>query len=170
MSRQIVSKGSVIGALLVIVSVALLLISGCGYSGQTLMRDDIHSVAVDVFGNDTEYRTLEVELTRRLTEELRQRTSLSIKPKHEADSVLTGSLVDFDQSSQTTTKDDDVLLRRIQVTVEFRWIDNLTGQDLVPPTEFTEQNFFVLSRDEPIAPRVFRDTAETIIEKMERQW
>ncbi len=143
---------------------------GCGYSSQGLLRDDIHSVAIPVFDNETDYRELEVKLTRKLSEEIRQSTSLEIQPRNRADSILSGAIVGFDSSNETETEDEEVLMRRIVVTVEFRWTDNLTGQDLVSPVEFSHQSFFALSRKEPIAPRVFEDTAEKIVEEMERSW
>ena len=144
--------------------------SGCGYSTGSLLRRDIHSVYVGVFDNTTWRRELEVDLTRQLTEELRLRTPLDIKSREEADSTLQGTLVGFDQEAVTQTEDDDILMRRITVKVKFRWIDNLTGQDLVPPQTFTERNTFAIARNEPLADRIFRETAETIVERMERRW
>ncbi|MFW6456753.1 MAG: LPS assembly lipoprotein LptE [Planctomycetota bacterium] len=156
--------------ILVLLAVGTLITTGCGYSSQGLIRDDIQSVAIDVFDNETKYRGLEVELTRRLSEEIRHSTPLDIVPKSEADSILSGVLVDFDQRNETETEKEEVLLRRVMVTVSFQWMDNLTGQDLVSSNEFSQQNFFALSRDEPIAPRVFKNTAEKIVEKMEHSW
>lgn len=146
------------------------LANGCGYSTGTLIRDDIDSVSVKAFDNTTFYRGLEVDLTRHLTEELRMRTPLKIAEGNEADSTLSGSLVDYSQNIVTETEDEEILLRRISVTVEFRWTDNFTGKELVEPQTFTESNTFALSRQEDLREEIFRDTAETIIENMEQGW
>lgn len=148
----------------------LLSAAGCGYSTGNLLRRDIQSVSVQVFENETWRRGLEVDLTRQLTEEIRLRTPLRIKDEERSDSILTGTLVEFDEDATTQTEDDEILMRTITVTVEFRWVDSLTGRDLVEPVEFTERNTFALARAEPLSQRIFRETAETIVEKMERQW
>jgi hypothetical protein len=151
-------------------AIILLSAAGCGYHTGHLQRQDIRSVSVDIFENGTFRRGLEAELKRRLTEELRQHTHLRIKNEGRADSSLEGLIMEFEESAASETEDDEILLRTVAVTVSFRWVDSVTGQDLIEPVEFTEINTFALARREPVADRVFREVAETIVEKMEHPW
>ena len=74
-------------------------LSGCGYSTTGLLRQDIRTVHVAVFDNQTWRRGLEVELTRALVRELTLHTHLRIASKEEADSTLRGELLEFEQDS-----------------------------------------------------------------------
>ena len=68
------------------------------------------------------------------------------------------------------TREDDVLLQRVPVKVRFRWVDNLTGQDIVPPTVVSHPEAFALARAEPLAEWISRELAQRIVEKMEKDW
>jgi len=143
---------------------------GCGYSTATLLRSDIRSVHVPVFENRTFRRGLEVELTRALVRELTLHTHLRIAPADRADSTLSGELVDFAQETVTKSAQGDILLKRLQATVRFRWRDNLTGRDIVPPQRVVESETVALARAEQPELHLFRKVAQRLVEKMQREW
>lgn len=164
------ARPGISAALLCIALILCVGATGCGYTTGSLLRKDIQSVSVEMFDNLTRRRGLEVDLTRQLTEEIRLRTPLKIKNPGVADSTLEGTLLEFVEEDTIRTEDNLILERTITVKVQFRWIDSLTGRDLVEPVEFEERNTFAVERGEPLAERIFSETAETIVEKMERQW
>ncbi len=171
---------------------ALLLVclvaAGCGYRAQSLYREDIRTVYVEGFDNQTFRRGLEVPLTRALQEELRQRTPLVFVPRQEADSVLSGELVAVEEDAHIISRRGRILLQRVRVTVRFRWQDALTGDAIVPeqtvtemvrlPTEVAEAGLDVSGTPVPAdlipqeAPveEAFRRLAERLVERMQHSW
>ena len=150
--------------------VPLLVLAGCGYSHRTLLREDIGTINVPVFDNHTWYRGLEAELTKRMVEEVELHTQLHFAPRDEADSVLEGALVDYYQDVGAKRTDDDVLLARVTATVRFRWVDRLTGREIVPWQTMRESALNVLALGEPPEDRVLRRLAERVVEKRRQPW
>ncbi len=70
---------------------------GCGYSAGPLTPTGFRRVHLPLFENQTWYRDLEVELTRQVAAELQSRPGISIVPLAQADIVLAGTIVDFEQ-------------------------------------------------------------------------
>jgi hypothetical protein len=156
--------------LAVLASTWLVLGSGCGYSTGRLLREDIHTVYVPMFENHTWERGLEVELTRAVVREVELRTRLRFAPREEADSILEGALVDLERAAPVKDEEDRILLRELAATVRFRWVDNLTGEEIVPRQTLVERRKFALARAEPLEAFLFREVAEQLVERMERSW
>jgi hypothetical protein len=149
----------------------LTLLCGCaGYAPANLHRGDIRSVYVEAFDNETFRRGLEVPLSRAVASEIKLRTSLALAPRDEADSVLSGELVDFVQRTRIKSDKDNVLLQRVQAVVRFRWVDRLTGRDIVPPQTVRESARVPVALGESLTDRVFAETARRIVERMEQNW
>jgi len=159
--------------------------NGCGYATNNLLRDDIQSVYVSFFDNSTFRRGLEVPLTRAVVNEIKLRTPLLIAPREQADSELTGELVDVSERSAVKDEDDRVLLRRVTVRVKFQWRDRLTGQAIVPEQVVVESTRVVpaltsgaasgkfdvtVQREATPYDAVFQEAAERVVEKMEKAW
>ncbi|MCK4284261.1 MAG: LptE family protein [Candidatus Brocadiae bacterium] len=164
------------------------LLSGCGYATNNVFRSDIKTVYVEFFDNKTFRRELEVELTKAVVEEIKLRTPFIIAPKDRADSILGGEIVDFRERAHVKSEDDQILLAGATAEVRFRWRDRLTGTDIVP-----EQTVVATARVAGVAaptaldavtpPRVqrgtldlapfgrlFQKTAQSIVEKMQKNW
>jgi hypothetical protein len=107
---------------LVLGLVAVLSVSGCGYTAGSLLRGDVHTVAVGIFENETFRRGLELELTRALKSELRTRTHLVQVQPAQAESTLEGVITQVEERVLSEDEDDRVLLERVTVTVAVRWI------------------------------------------------
>ncbi len=150
---------------------ALAALAGCfGYRAESLFRPDIRTVYVEAFDNGTFRRGLEVPLTRAVADEIRLRTPLVLAPREEADSVLSGELVEFSESTQVKTEDDRILLNRVTAEVRFRWRDRLTGRDIVPEQTVQESVRIAESLEETLFGLVFEETAQRIVERMQEPW
>lgn len=158
------------GPALLGIAAAALVLAGCGYSTSSLIREDIRTVHVPVFDNQTWRRGLEVDLTRAILEEVKLHTRLRIAPKDQADSTLDGELIELTQSIVTKSVDDQILLKRAQATVRFRWRDNLTKRDIVPLRTVTETETVALARGDPVETWLFRKLAQRIVESLEQDW
>ncbi len=161
---------------------------GCGYRAENLFRDDIRTIYVAEFDNQTTRRGLEVALKRAVVEELKLRTPFRFAPRSEADSVLSGRLVQAREASLVKAEDGTTVLAGTGVKVLFRWRDTLTGTDIVPE-QTVEESFRLatvtgeteagLSGDPVPADlipgdaefgAVMAEVAQRLVERMQRNW
>lgn len=141
---------------------------GCGYSAASLYPPGIRTVHVQFMDNRTFRRGLEVDLTRAVADEIKLRTPLLFGSRSNADSVLTGELVDFEEDVAVHDRSGAVLRRGVTLRVRFRWRDRLTGADLVPPAVVEESVRVV--RGESRSELAVQEAAERIVEKMQAEW
>jgi len=144
--------------------------AGCGYSARSMFRRDIRTVYVAGFDNRTFRRGLEVPLTRAVQAEIALRPGLRPAARQEADSVLSGELVSFEEKTQVKGEADEVLLTRVSVKVRFRWRDRLTGADIVPPQTVKESVRIAPEAERNISDYALRQVAKRVVEKMEASW
>lgn len=142
----------------------------CGYSTRNLVRSDIHSVYVPVFGNETFRRGFEKDLTSALINEIKRHSSLEIAPAGQADSILRGRIVDLDERVVTKTEADRIVHKRVRVTVAFKWKDRRTGADIIPPQTISRTGRFVPGLGESKFQRAIEDMAQAIVEKTWETW
>lgn len=145
-------------------------LTACGYSTSALLRKDIRTISVPVFDNQTFYRGLEVQLTKSMVEELKLHTRLRFAARADADSVLEGDLISYSESVRSKTSNDDILLKQVTATARFRWVDNLTGREIVPWKTVRESTLYAVAVGESQGASVFRELAQRIVEKMEKEW
>lgn len=143
---------------------------GCGYTADSLIRDDIGSVYVAYFRNDTRQHGLEVDLRRALSEEVRLHTGLTLAQRAEADSILEGELMDYSIISTMSGADDEILMKRINVGIRYRWLDGLSGRELTPWGELEESVLLAVGHQEAEAERAFREVAQALVQSLEREW
>ena len=163
--------------------------AGCGYATNELLREDIQTVYIEFFDNTTFRRGLEVPLTQAVVAEVTQTTPLLLAPKDEAESILSGELVEVDETSSVKSETDRVLLRRVAVKVRFSWRDRLTGVEIVPPQTVTESvratptatdtgsrwardtaTDLRVQREVTSYDLVFREVARRVVERMQKPW
>lgn len=150
--------------------VACVALSACGYSTSNLLRDDIKSVCVLTFDNQTWYRGLEKGLSKAVAEEIELHTRMRPADRHEADSFIEGELLSFDEALVAESEDGFAQVKRVTVAVRFRWVDNLTRRDIVPWQTIEEPSNYVVALGEPVEARPFRDVAKRIVERMQKSW
>lgn len=163
-----------------LLGLAALALAGCGYGTHSLYRDDIKTIYVQFFDNDTYRRQLETSLTSDIVDEIKLRTPLVFAPRAEADSVLSGTIVSADVSTVIREKQDKVILQHAKVQVRFRWRDRLTGRDIVAEQIVSEMaRVPVMSpngvfEDAPDQTAIFdlalKEAARRVVDNMEQSW
>ena len=167
---------------MVLVAATLFAMSGCatdpteGYTSMSVYRDDVRTVAVPIFENDTYVRDVEFDLTDALIKEIESRTPYKVVNRSRADTILIGRIreVDLDQLSKSrlTGLSEEVIL---SVTIDFRWQHQLTGKLLLDRGQFQGQGLFVPSQPsgEPIELGQFaavQQLARDIVNEMQAPW
>ncbi|MCC6677228.1 MAG: hypothetical protein IT436_08790 [Phycisphaerales bacterium] len=115
-----------------------------GYSFKPLHDENIRTVAVPVWDNETFSTGLEVELTEAIIKEIQRTTRWAVVPAAEADSVLSGSITGselrrFSSDSKTGLVEE----MGVELRVDFDWQDNRTGRSLVARRAFSALDTFV---------------------------
>lgn len=115
-------------------ALALLILSGCGYSTGYRMPEGVRTVAVPLFRNETFplRRDVEVEVTRALKQELERRTELRVVADGEsADAILEGIVLEFRQGVLAEGAGDAVQESGIAVRMRIRLVRIRDGAVLV---------------------------------------
>ena len=153
--------------------VALALAAGCGYRAGSLVTSDVRTVHVPVFENATFRRGLEFQLTEAVLREVRRRTHLRIAEADEADTVLTGEVVDFRGRVETRDVEDEVFTQDVRVYVNVRWVDRRTGRVLAEASRLNRPVRVYATRGDTVPTATaesFRFLAEDIVDLMEGGW
>ncbi|MSR47740.1 MAG: hypothetical protein EXS13_11880 [Planctomycetes bacterium] len=107
--------------------IALLALATCGYSVGSITQRGHRRIHLPLFVNETFYRDLEVELTRQVAKELASRPGVSIVPLEQAEVVLVGTIVDFEQRVLSEDAEDQVLESSVMTRVRIEVRDARTG-------------------------------------------
>jgi hypothetical protein len=98
-----------------------LLIAACGYrTGFTV--PDAQSVAVEIFGNDSKERDLEVELHDHLTDALDRLIDAPIVTPERADLVIRGTVLEYARRGGIRNTDNVLLENGVRITVQARLV------------------------------------------------
>ena len=117
---------------------ATLLTTGCGYRSSELFPTTYASVAVPVFQNQTFFRGLEFDLTEALIKELEQRTPYRTQPPARADTLLQGTITSVQTRRLSRTRGTGLPQEvELEVTLNFTWTDQATGQVIVDRRGFS---------------------------------
>lgn len=108
------------------VAVTLLaLAAGCAsyqVGHSSLFRPDIRTVHVPVFESDSFRRNLGERLTEAVVKEIESRTPYKVVASLDADSVLSGRIVDERKRAVAENANDDVRDIESSMSVEVRWV------------------------------------------------
>ncbi|HOX37550.1 MAG TPA: LptE family protein [Candidatus Brocadiia bacterium] len=147
--------------------------TGCGYSMKPLLREDIKTVYVPVFDNQTFRRFHEATLTQAVVDEIKQKTHLRIVPKGSADSILTGEITDIRPTVLVEDAENEALLTQFVVYGNFQWIDQRNGRMIAKADNLSASTIRRVSRGEPeneALRRAFKELARRIVQHMEKDW
>ncbi|HHT9134835.1 MAG TPA: LPS assembly lipoprotein LptE [Candidatus Avalokitesvara rifleensis] len=126
-----------------------------------------------IFDNDTFRRDLEYDLTKAIKEEILFRTQLKIVDEKHADTILTGILKDVQENVLIENPDAVTIESRVNVFVQFSWLDQRTGRILIDKQNVAASAEFIATRNEDVRSgeiEAFVNTARKIINLMERKW
>ena len=144
--------------------------AGCGYSTPKLVRQDVHSVYVPAFDNQTFRVGQEKELTLAVQEEIRRNTDLELAPRDEADSVLRGTITEVDEYVVTKLISDRIVNKRIGLTVEIEWTDTRTEQPIVPTQEVRVTDRFSPGLGEGKFTGLHDEAAQQLVQSLWAEW
>ncbi|MFW6145951.1 MAG: LPS assembly lipoprotein LptE [Planctomycetota bacterium] len=163
---------------------ALSAVAGCaadgvgGYSIASLYREGVETVAVPIWTRDADIfrRDLELRLTEAVIKRIEADTPYRVAPRTEADTLLTGRIVQVTQ--QVLSFDPDTGRPRqlqVQLVVAYTWTDLRTGEKLVTVPRFASSG--VYTPPDPFDEDFFLGSATAIdevalrvVESMEQPW
>lgn len=134
----------------VVVGVLGVGIPGCtsdpreGYSFQSAHSEEIKTVAVEIFENDTFSSGLEAQLAEAIGRELMRSTRWRVTSTRYADTVLAGTITNSDMRALSSDQQTGLVNEMaVRMTVDFDWRDNRSGKALVSRRSFTAMDTFV---------------------------
>ena len=158
----------------------LLLQASCGYTRKTVLPQDIHTIHVDTFKHKIPLANiyafepgLEIKITNAIIRRLQEDGNLRVKSREEADVVLQGNLIAFDQEGVRFTGLERVEEYRLYVAVALKLVDRKTGEVLWEEPNFSgDASYFVtgpraVSRgiaSERAVDRLARNVVDRIVE------
>jgi hypothetical protein len=119
----------------IVVNLLLLLLlsidlTGCGYTVGNSYQQDVQTVYVPIFENNTFRRGFEYQLTEAVQQRIQSRTPFRLAKGIEADTRLSGRIKQINKSVLGTTQNNDPRNLNLQFVVEVTWEDMRSGQIL----------------------------------------
>ena len=167
-------------ALVVLCSCALCLgLCGCdgmaGYSNESLFPQDVRSVYLEMFNNQTFRRGVEYELSDALAKRIEVDSPYKIvSDSDRADTVISGQIVSIGELALSTDRElGTVLEKEVEMQAVVNWKNLKTGQLLIDHiivsasasySEYQMQDFKYAST------LAANNLARKIVELMERKW
>jgi hypothetical protein len=121
-----------------------------GYQWGSLYREDIHTVAVPIFGNRDFHRDVEFALTKAVISDIELMTPYKVVPRERADTILEGEIASIKEG--TLSEDPNTVLPQEQlysITVNYTWKQISTGRILKEERNFQESTTYYPTLGEP---------------------
>jgi hypothetical protein len=172
------SSHRVFGAL----ALAMATLSGCasdpssGWAIGHVHESSFKTISVPMFRNLSYDKGLEVDLAKALTTTIEASTPWKVTSAGHADTMLQGTItrVEFIPLSRsvTTGQTSEMIYR---VTVDFEWIDLISGETLAARDRFASSAMFVASRptQEPkelARFQVVQQLSDDLVDAMQADW
>jgi hypothetical protein len=146
-----------------------------GYSNESLFPEDIRSVCLEMFDNQTFRRGVEYELSDALAKRIEVGTPYKIvSDSDRADSVMSGQIVSIGEMALSIDREvGSVLEKEVQIRAVVSWKNLKTGELLIDHinvnasasySEYQQQDFRYASS------LAANNLARKIVEQMERKW
>ena len=145
-----------------------------GYAWSGLYRQDVRTVAIPIFTNNTYYRGVEFDLTKALVNAMESRTPYKSAPRERADTVLEGEIINV--GVRTISRNAFNALPQEQlyyITVNFTWKDLRSGQILIQRHSFeqTAPYYPTLGEDQFVGSEDnVERLAVAIVEQLQAEW
>lgn len=105
-------------------------VCGCGYMLGSAYSPHIRTVEVPIFQNETFRRGIEYQLTEAVQKEIQSRTPYRLAKGLEADTRLSGRIVDIRKDVLGETNFDDPRELQLSLAIRVTWEDLRNGQIL----------------------------------------
>jgi len=157
-------------------------VAGCssdpseGYSFSPLHSDSYRTISVPIFENLTFNHDLEIQLTEAVVKEIQRRTGWAVVRSDQADTTLTGTITDWRLHTLTTKRNSSLVQEQgVELTVDFDWRDNRSGEPLVSRRKFSGVEAFVPARPagehlEVGKASVIQHLARDIVSELRTAW
>ncbi|HVZ93011.1 MAG TPA: LPS assembly lipoprotein LptE [Phycisphaerales bacterium] len=114
-----------------------------GYTVASAYRSDIRTVSVPIFDNTTYEHNLEAQLTDAIVKEIHRTTPWRVVPPGSGQTTLSGVIVAADLRKLTTQGTSGLVeTLAVDMSVNFDWKENKTGQVLVARRNFRSSRAF----------------------------
>ncbi len=137
----------------------LLLIAGCGYTVGNGFNPDVKTVSVPIFENDTFRRGIEVQLTEAVQKEIQKRTPYRLAKGLDADTRLTGRIVQTRKDVLGENKFDDPRELQLSLMIVTKWENLRTGEVLAQQEIPLSPTAIPLTTQTEFAPEVGQSLA-----------
>lgn len=155
--------------------------SGCGYMIGPAHDPQLCTIAVPIFRNETFRRHLEYPLTEAVQKEIQKRTAMRIVRGSEAQTRLTGTIVDVGKTVLGENRFDDPRELQLGMTVRVKWEDLRNGRIISQQDVLLDANTVSLFTQTDFAPEVghslatatqdsVEQTARRIVDMMDAPW
>ena len=147
-----------------------------GYANVSPHRSDMSSISVPIFNNLTHHHGAETLLTQALARRIQRQTPWKLTAGAQADSTLTGTIVAIELErlgqDRITGLGNEMA---VDIAVDFRWVDNRTGEPIVARRNFRGSATFVPAQGvrEPIETGLqgaVESLAESMIAELRTDW
>ncbi|MHC4204797.1 MAG: LPS assembly lipoprotein LptE [Planctomycetota bacterium] len=165
--------------LLLFFCVLCLGLGGCdgvaGYSNESLFPEDIHSVCLEMFDNQTFRRGVEYELTDALAKRIEVGTPYKIvSDSDRADTVMSGQIVSIGELALSVDRDlGTVLEKEVELRAVVNWKNLKTGQLMMDQLKVTASASYSQYQQQDFkyaSSLAANNLARKIVEQMERKW
>lgn len=171
-------KNYVLTSVLVVIGMAA---SGCGYMIGPAHDAQLTTIAVPIFRNETFRRQLEYPLTEAVQKEIQKRTAMRIVHGSEAQTRLTGTIVDVGKTVLGENSFDDPRELQLGMTIRVKWEDLRNGRIISQQDVLLDANTVSLFTQSDFAPEVghslatatqdsIEQTARRIVDMMDAPW
>jgi len=117
-----------------VVVLLLATLAGCGYRHDELFREDVSTVAVQIFENRSFYRGVEFDLAEAMVKEVELRTPYKVTDAGGSDTLLEGRITSVRQRQLSRVFEGGVPQEmEVVVSVDFVWKELRTGRALRIP-------------------------------------
>lgn len=155
---------------------------GCGYTQEVKLPSEIKTIAIRTFKNEIPpseqfaYRPgLEIELTNAIIDRFIFDGNLKVVPESEADAVLEGSVVSFEQEGLRFDRFDSVEEYRLFLVVHYKLVDRRTKQIIMEEPNFSGRAEFFVNRNPTANRRISANTAtfdlaKSLVDRIIEEW
>ncbi|MEM1186580.1 MAG: LptE family protein [Planctomycetota bacterium] len=152
----------------------------CGYRWGTTYSDDVRTVSVPIFENDTFITGIEADLADAIVKEIQSATPWRVTSAENADTMLSGAIQGSRLRTLSTGPDTGLVQEQALVyTVDFEWRDNRSGELLVERTNFQAASTFIPARGDDSSPgerielgsrAALEEMAQRIVGELRSSW
>ncbi len=159
----------------IIAILAVFLLAGCGYTARGLLPPGVKKINISTFVNQTYEYQIEFTLANEITNEFIIDGRLQVVNLAEADTQLTGTIVEYRRESLVYDRNDDVSQYQIQVFADVALKDLEDGSIIWEGSRIKGEDIYFVTgslanTEEEARLGAFKDLAENIVDQVIEGW